>query len=237
VDDGIAGRIAGKTKRPPGRGEMGIHEEVAESGVRQVLFDPPAHSGSGSRGPRLPWPPGTIGAFREPAAHGRATENTPVFGYSDGQLQPDAFITSQQRQIAVSGGRPDNLDPSGLFQGAKRTDEILPDTVKQFAQPEQTIPPESHQWEQVAVTGGCEGGGCFVAGIEALVEERLHFGHKRRRGELIGENGREPDRDWCRDRIGGQTPEHFQQRKVGIERRLAQPIAAMGPAPMVQHVR
>ena len=108
--------------------------------------------------------------------------------------------------------------------------------VEQLAQPDQSLPPEFHQRQQVTVAGRCQRGGRLVAGLDALVEKSLHFGDEDRTGQLIGENRGEADGDRRGHVVRRQAAERFQQRQVGVERRLADPVAAMGPAPMVQHV-
>jgi hypothetical protein len=89
----------------------------------------------------------------------------------------------------------------------------------------------------MAVTGLSQRFRSLVARLEALLEERLHLGDEDRVGELVGEDRRESNGDGRRNIVRRQASKNLQQRQVGVERCLTQPVASMGPASMVQHVR
>src|SRR2546425_9586568 len=57
------------------------------------------------------------------------------------------------------------------------------------------------------------------------------------RGELLGQHRREVDRPLGRDPVGDQAVRRLQQRQVALEGRLAEPVAAVGPAAMIDHHR
>jgi hypothetical protein len=96
--------------------------------------------------------------------------------------------------------------------------------------------PEVHQRKQVPLRGRGEGGGGLVAGEEALGEERLHLPDEYGARELSCEHRGDADGYGCGDALGFEPAQHFDQREVGVERGLTEPVAAMRPAAMVQHV-
>ncbi len=136
----------------------------------------------------------------------------------------------------MSRGRADDLDPSCCFEGSEGSDQVAIDIVEQLPQPDQPVPPEPHQWKEVGFTGGSEGGRRLIAGLDPLIEEGLHLGDEGRVGQLVGEDRRKADGDRRRDGIGCQAAKHLEQRQVGIERGFTEPVAAVRPTAVVQHI-
>src|SRR5215216_2011211 len=153
---------------------MSINEEELKAGVGQMLFNSATHSGPGCRGPWLPWSSRPISAFGQPATAGRSAEYPAMLGHTHRQLKPNAFVSREQRQVAVGGGRADDLQPASGFQGAVRANDVLPHPVKQLAQPDQSVLPVAHQRDKVTVAGLAEGGRRLIAGGDPLDEECLH---------------------------------------------------------------
>ena len=147
VDRRIAGRIAREAQRSARCGEMGVDEEELKAGIGQMLLDPAAHSGLRCRRPRLPRSSRPVGAFGQPAAVGRSSEYPAMLGNAHRQLQPDAFVSGEQREVAVSGRRADDLDPACGLEGAEGADDVLLYSMKQLAEPESVAlartPPEA----------------------------------------------------------------------------------------------
>ncbi len=230
------GRIAREAEGPARAREMRVDEEEAEPRVGQVLLDAATHRASGSGRPGRPRAPRPVGAFGEPAALGGATEQPAVLGRADRELEPDALVAREQREEAVRGGAADDLQAARRLERAEGGDQIAVDLVEQPAEPEQAGPPILDQGEQVLLTGLGKRRRRLAAGREPLVEERLHLAHEDRARELVGEHGREADRHRPRRVLRLQPQERFQERQVGVGRGLADPIASVGPPPVVQHV-
>ena len=76
-----------------------------------------------------------------------------------------------------------------------------------------------------------------MACLDSLFEKSLHFGDEHRARELIREHGGEADGNGGRYGISRQATQDFQERQIGIESGLTDPVAAVRPAPMVQDVR
>jgi hypothetical protein len=47
-----------------------------------------------------------------------------MFGDADRELEPDALVPREKRQISMCGGRADDLDLGRGFQGAKCGDNV-----------------------------------------------------------------------------------------------------------------
>ena len=191
----------------------------------------------GRGGPGRPRTARPVGALRQPAAGGRAAEQAAVLRGADGELQPDALVAREQRQEAVGRGRADDLDPAGRLERAERGDEIAVDGVEQRAEPAAAAPARTPPAAAGALAGLGERRGRLGAGREPLVEERLHLADERRAGELVGEHRREADRHRGRRLLVAEPAERLEQRQVGVERGLADPVASVRPAPVVEHVR
>src|SRR5205807_786887 len=99
--------VAVGAERAAGTGEMGVGEEVAEPGVREMLLDAAA-----------PLLGRTIGALRQPTPLRRDPEQTPVLVLAHRQLQPDAVIAGEERQVPVRGRGPDDLEAALLLETA-----------------------------------------------------------------------------------------------------------------------
>jgi hypothetical protein len=137
----------------------------------------------------------------------------------------------------VRGCRPDDLQPAIGLQGAECADDVLTYTVEQLPEPKDPGSPELHQWQQIAVPRLRQRLRRLVARGEPLIEEPLHFGYEERAGELIGEDGRKADRDGGRNIVRSEATKGLEQRQIGVECSLTQPVASMGPASMVEYVR
>ena len=230
-------RIARQPQRPAGGGEVRVHEEEAKSGVGQVLLDAAAHPAPGRGGPWRPGAARAVGAFRQPAARRCAAEEPAMLGGADRELEPDALVARQQRQEAVRRGRADDLELPRRFEGAESGHQVAVHRLEQAPQPGEALPPVRHQRQQVRVGRLGERRRRLVTGGEALLEERLHLPDERRTGELVREHGREPDRHGGGRGLVAELSEDLQQRQVGVERRLADPIAAVRPSAVVEDVR
>src|SRR5256885_6185227 len=77
--------------------EMGVGEEVAKPRVRQVLLDATPHLFP------TPLAARAIGALGQPATQRGDAEQAPVLLLAHRELQPNAFVPTEQRQVAVRG--------------------------------------------------------------------------------------------------------------------------------------
>ena len=225
------GDLAVRAERAARVREMSVGEEIAKPRVRQVLLDAAAHIFSPPLAARA------IGALRQPAAHRRDSEQAPVLLLAHGELQPDAFVPTEERQVAVRRRGSDDLETTLLLQAAKGGDEICVDSPEQRLQATEPRPPEVHERHERRLAGGPERRRCFVAGGQALGEERLHFAGEGGTRQLVREHRREADRQGGRGPLGGQLLEPLQEREIRVQRRLAQPVAAVGPAAVIEDVR
>src|SRR5438094_1413085 len=106
---GAEGRVAVIPQRVSRARLVGVGKEVPEPRLGEVRFDPGTLS--------LARP---VRAFGKPAADGRDAEETAMLVLAYGELQPDAFVPPQQRQVSVRGGRPDDLQHTALLQAPER---------------------------------------------------------------------------------------------------------------------
>ena len=230
------GGVARETERPAGRREMRVHEEEPEARVREVLLDAAPHAAAGARGPGRPRAPRAIGAFGEPASLGRAPEEAAVLGGADGELKADALVAGEQRQEAVSGGRADDLEPSRGFERPERAHQVAIDLVEEAPQAPEPVAPEGDLRQEARLAGDGQRSRRLVTRGEPLIEERVHLLREQRARELVGEDGREPDRHRRGRVLGAEAPERLEQGEIGVQRRFAEPVAAVRPAAVVQHV-
>src|SRR5438105_12042562 len=96
--------VAVGAQRGAGAGEMRVGEKVAEPGVGEMLLDAAASSLAGA-----------IGALRQPTPLRGDAEQTTVLLLAHRQLQPDALVTGQERQVAVRGRGSDDLQAAALL--------------------------------------------------------------------------------------------------------------------------
>jgi hypothetical protein len=178
----------------------------------------------------------STGALRQPAPLRRPAEQPAMLRSADGELEPDALVAREERQEPVGRGRADDLDPARRLEGAERADQIAVDVVEQLPQPAEPFPPEGHLREQVRLTGLGQRGRRRVTRRQPLLEEGVHLAHEHGARELIGQHRREPDGHRSRGLLGAQGAQGFEQRQVGVDRRLADPVAPVRPAAVVQHV-
>src|SRR5207244_3824969 len=66
---------------------------------------------------------------------------------------------------------------------------------------------------------------------------RLHLLREGRAGQLIRENRSESNGQRRWRALGGQLLYPLQEGEIGVERGLAQPVAAVGPAAVIEDVR
>ena len=234
LDDGTGGRIPVDAERAAGRSEVGVHEEEAEARVAEVLLDSAADAGARRAAPGLPRAPRAIGALGHPDALGETPEQPAVLGAADRELEPDALVAREQREEAVGRGRGDGLDPPALLQRPKRRDDVATEVVKEPAQAGQPLAPELHQRDQMLLAGRGERHPGLVAGHEPLGEERLHLADEGRTHQLIRQDRRDADGERRGHSLGLQGAQLLDQRQVGVERGLAEPVAAVRPAPVVE---
>src|SRR2546429_6565954 len=218
--------VAVGAERAAGTGEMGVGEEVAEPGVGELLLDAPA-----------PLLGRAIRALRQPAALRRDPEQTTVLVLAHRQLQPDALVAGEERQVPVRGRGPDDLEATLLLETAEGGYQVLVDLPEQRLQTREPRPPEIHQRQQRLVARGRQRRRCLVAGGEALREERFHLACEGGADQLIRQHRSEADRQRRRRSLGGQLLQPLQQREIRVQRRLAQPVAAVRPATVIQDVR
>src|SRR5438034_7496710 len=113
---------------------MGVGEEVAEPGVREMLLDATPVPG-----------PRPIGALRQPAPLRRDSEQTTMLLPAHRQLQPDALVTCEQRQVAVRGSGADDFQAALLLEAPKGGHQVPVDLPEQCLEPGEPRPPELHR--------------------------------------------------------------------------------------------
>src|SRR5256712_2223539 len=135
------GNLAVGAERAARAREVSVGEEVANPRVRQVLLDATPHLFP------TPLAARAIGALGQPATQRGDAEQAPVLLLAHRELQPNAFVPTEQRQVAVRGSRSDDLEAALLPQAAKRGDEISVDSPEQLAQAGEPPPPLVHEWD------------------------------------------------------------------------------------------
>src|SRR5213078_5214584 len=131
----------------------------------------------------------------------------------------------------------DDLEATLLLEPAKGGDEICVDSPEQLPQTGEPRPPVVYEWHERPIAGRLQRRGRFVAGGQPLREERLQFAGEGGARKLVRQHRRESDRQRGRRPFGGQLLEPLQEREVGVQRGLAQPVAAVGPAAVIEDVR
>src|SRR2546430_6688111 len=148
---------------------LSLHDALPISRVRQVLLDATPHLFP------TPLAARAIGALGQPATQRGDAEQAPVLLLAHRELQPNAFVPTEQRQVAVRGSRSDDLEAALLPQAAKGGDEISVDSPEQLAQAGEPRPPVVHQWHGRPHPRRLPRRGRFVAGGQPLRGERLQF--------------------------------------------------------------
>jgi len=213
---------------------MGVDEEEAEPGVAEVLFDSAADTRARRAAPGLPWAPRAVGALGHPDALGEASEQPAVLGAADRELEPDALVACEQGEEPVGRGRGDGLDPPAFLQRSNGRDDVATEVVKEPVQAGQPRTPELHPRDQMLLDRRGQRHPGLVAGHEPLGEEGLHLADEGRTHQLIREDRRDTDGEWRRHALGLQSAQLLDQRQVSVEGGLAEPIAAVRPAAVVE---
>ena len=136
----------------------------------------------------------------------------------------------------MRGGRADDLQQATRLKTPERGHEITIHGSEQVPQPFQARAPVLHQRQQRLIAGRGERRRSLPARRQPLLEERLQLVAEHRIGELVGENRREADRHGRCNAFALERLQLFEERQVGIDRRLAQPIATVWPAAVIQDV-
>ena len=153
------------------------------------------------------------------------------------QLQPDALIAREERQEAMGGGGTDDLDAAARLEPAERGDQVPVEGMKELAQPVVSLEPEGRERNQVRVAGSAQRLGRRVARLDPLVEERLDLGAEERVRQLVGQHRRNADRHRRLDAVALERLERLDERQVGVQRRLGEPVGAVRPAAVIEHPR
>ena len=220
------GDLIVRPERRPRLCEVRVGEEISEARGRQLLVDAGAPPDARS-----------IGALRQPATHRIAAEQAPVLVPSHHQLQSDALVTGEQREIAVRRRRADDLQLSAVLEATEGGQDVRVHRVKQASEAAKPGLPELHQGQERAVTRRGERGRRLFARGLTLVEEGLELLREGGTRELVRQHGREADRHRRGRALEGQALQLLEQRKVGIDGGFAQPVAAVRPPSVMQHVR
>src|SRR5438477_120271 len=99
----------------------------------------------------MPETRGPKGAFGQPAARRRATEQALVLVPARQKLEADALVPAEQRKKPVRGGRGRDLEASLILERPEGPDEIAVTAVQQPAQRGQAMTPVFHQRQQRGV--------------------------------------------------------------------------------------
>ncbi len=154
-----------------------------------------------------------------------------------GELQPDALVARQQRQIPVRRGARHHFDVARGLEPREGRDQIAPLLMEPGQQSPEPRLPEVHQRQERAVARLRKLAPSLVAGGQPLRDVGLELRSEERIGELVGQDRRDGDGERRPHAARGQLGHLLDQREVGVERRLAQPVAAVRPAAVAQDVR
>ena len=101
----------------------------------------------------------------------------------------------------------------------------------------QPIAPVPRQGDEMFVIGAGDRVRGFTTRDDPLLEVRLQLSRESRRHELVRQNRRKADGHGSGRTFRRELAQRLEQRQVGIDRRFAQPVAAVRPTPMVQDIR
>src|SRR2546422_1362911 len=141
-------------------------------------------------------------SLRQPASHRGDAEQAPVLLLAHRELQPNAFVPTEQRQVAVRGGGADDLEATLLLEAAEGGDEISVDSPEQLPQTGEPRPPVGYEWHERPIAGRLQRRGRFVAGGQPLRDERLQVAGEGGALKLVRQHRRESEigRASCRER-------------------------------------
>jgi len=200
------GNVAVGAERTARVREVRVGEEVPEPCLRQKLFDP-----------------GAIGAFRQPAARRERRRQSAVLALAHGQLVAGCFRPARAAGDTRAWPRSDDLQQAALLEASKGGDQV-PSIVRNSAcrRLKRDLQNSSER---------PDGRRRFIAGSQTLGEKRFpSLGTKTGLTSWFAKDGRESDCQRRRRCLGEKRLELLQQREVGVERGLAQPVAAVRPA-------
>ena len=152
------------------------------------------------------------------------------------KLQSDAFVAGEERQVAVRGRRSDDLEAAPLLEAPEGGDQVRVDRPEQRLQAVEPRLPERDQRHDARLAGRGQLRRGLVAGGKALGEEGVHLAREGRARQLVRQHRRESDCHRRRGSLGGELLEPLQEREIRVQRGLAQPVAAVRPAPVIQDV-
>ena len=239
---GPSGSPAGSPERPSGRpaaARCASTKKNWKPASARCSSMPRRMPAARRRGPRLPR--AARAGRRTPAASSRCgarPNRRRCSDDADGELEPDALVAREQREEAVRGRRADDLEPARGLERAERGDRGRRSTAwNSSRQPEQPVAPELDQREQVR---------CRRCRPARPAPRRTPRAAGRRRppsratkvglASWLASTGVKPIVTGAGDRLGRQAAERLEQRQIGVERRFADPVAAVRPAAVVQHV-
>ena len=120
---------------------------------------------------------------------------------------------------------------------AEGRNEVAVDPSEQPGQPSQPASPKLGDWREGLLPRLPEIRNCLVTGLQTLSKKVVEVAAEGRVRQLRGQNRSDPEIDRARDRLSFESVQHLEDRKVGIDRRLADPIGPVGPSPVIEHVR
>ncbi len=105
--------------------EVAVDEEVAQALLGQDLVDPGPGRGLFSREGIAPGVSGAVSALRDPESPGFPAEVLTVRVPALPDLLADALVPGEEGQIAVRGGRGQDLDLAAVLERAEGLDDVL----------------------------------------------------------------------------------------------------------------
>jgi hypothetical protein len=149
------------------------------------------------------------------------------------ELQVDRLIAREQRQVAVRCRARDDLDVAGPLKVGERPGDIAADPAVHLPHALEELLPEVREAYDLLLAGTDEVLARFDAGPPGSVVVKRKFLLKFGRGKLFGQHRRQVDRPFGRDPVGDQTVGRLEQGQVTLEGGLTEPVAAVGPAAVI----
>ena len=155
---------------------------------------------------------------------------------ADANLGADAFVSAEEGEIAVGGGAGDEADEADFVEVAETGDDAAAEGVPVSEGFGEEAVPEAGDLGVVGFAGLDEEGLVFSGGGDLAVEVVGELGEEDGVGELLEEDGGEVEVAVEADAVALEIAEHAEEREVGFGGGLVEPLHAVRPGAVVDHV-
>ena len=178
-----------------------------------------------------------IRTFRHPKSNRTLAEQSLMLGVPHSELEPNALIAAEQWKKTMRRGGRDELESPILLKFLERTDDVSVERIVKLEESAESLAPVAHDRNEMRVVTVRHLGFSFVTGLESLRKKLSQLALENRTHQLIGEDRRDADSNRRCDFLFGERLKRVDQRQVRIDRSFCDPIAAVWPATVIEHVR